>query len=99
MIRNPLQGGISVNEVRSARWAPRRDVRLLPLDLRELTPSLRKHFRRRIDAGHFGTRKSIGEDAGQVTGAAAEIVNYWVIELRNARDEVDAGAKADVGVA
>src|SRR5258708_31403237 len=49
--------------------------------------SLRKHFRRRIDAGHLRARESIGEGVGQVTGAASEIVNYWVIELRDRSEE------------
>src|SRR5712672_4297649 len=81
-----------------SRRAPRCKVCLMPIECGEFPPFLRKHFAGRIDAGHFGTGESIGEDAGQMTGAAAEVVNYLVIELRDARDQVDAGAKADVGV-
>src|SRR5712671_1275048 len=82
---------------RSSR-APRCKVCLLPIERGEFPPCLRKHFGGRIDAGHFGTGESIGEDAGQMTGAAAEVVNYLVIEFRDARDQIDAGAKADVSV-
>src|SRR6267142_6972375 len=99
MIRNPLQGGVGVNQMGGSRRAPRCKVCLLPIERGEFPSCLRKHFAGRIDAGHFGTGESIGEDAGQMTGAAAEVVNYLVIELGNARDEVDAGPKAYVGVA
>jgi hypothetical protein len=34
-----------------------------------------------------------------VARAAAEVVNYGVIELRDAGDEIESRAKADVGVA
>src|ERR1700741_3327367 len=99
MVGNPLQGGVAVNQVSRRGGVPTGDIVLLPGYSGKFPTSFREHFGRRIDADHFGIWESIGQDASEVAGAAAEIVDGAVFEFRDAREEVDAGPKAYVGVA
>ena len=94
-----MQGGVGVDELRRRGRAPGTDVRLLPVEGGELASSFGEHFGRGIDAGDFGIRESIGEDSRQMAGAAAEVVNCGVVGFGDAGDQIDAGAKANVGVA
>jgi hypothetical protein len=94
-----LQRGIGVNQIGRSGRVPRPNVRLPPTQRGELATSLGKHFRRGIDACHFGAREGIGKDTSEVAGAATDVANCRVIKLGNARDEIEARAKADVSVA
>jgi hypothetical protein len=99
VIRYPLQCGVGIDELRRRRRPPGRDVSLLPVEGGELAPSFGEHFGRGVDAGDFGTREGIGEDLRQMARTAAEVVDGGVLGLGDAGDEIEAGAKANVGVA
>jgi hypothetical protein len=75
MVRNPLQGGVGIDEIGRRCRMPRTDVGLLPREGRELAASFGEHFGRRIDAGDFGIGEGVREEAGQVAGAATEVVD------------------------
>src|SRR6266404_4484640 len=98
MVGDPLQGGIGIDEIRRSGRTPRANVNLLPGNSRKFTASLDEHFRRGIDANDLGLGKGIGEDPGQVAGAAAEIIKWGVCRLGDAREEIEARAKADISV-
>src|SRR3979490_2595283 len=98
MVRDPLQGGIGINEMGRSGRTPRANIRLLPRKSREFVASLGEHFGRGIDADDLSLGEGIGEDPGQVAGAAAEIIDCGIFKPGNARDEVEARAKADISV-
>src|ERR1700737_1858344 len=99
MVRTPLQRGVGIDEFRRSWRVPRADVSLLPVQRRKLAASFGEHFWRGIDASYLGVGKGIGEDAGQVAGATTEIVDCGIFRFWDAGDEIEAGAKANVGIA
>ena len=94
-----MEGRITINEIGRRGRRPRSNVRLFPGERREFAASPCKHFGRRVDADDLGAWKGVSEDVSQVAGAATEIVNQRVSECGKSSDEVEARAKADVGIA
>src|SRR5258705_2120844 len=98
MVGDPLQGGIDIDEIRRSGRTPRANVSLLPGNSRKFAASIGEHFRRGIDANDLGLGEGIGEDPGQVAGAGAEIIDCGVSKLGDAREKIEARAKADISV-
>src|ERR1700687_1342053 len=99
MVWDPLQGGIGVDEIGRSCRVPRADVRLLPREGGKLATRFGEHFGRGVEADDTGFGKGVGENAGQVARAAAEVVDGGVFAFGDAGHEIEARAKADVGVA
>ncbi|MNU06190.1 hypothetical protein D3C72_2512980 [compost metagenome] len=59
MIRNPLQGSVSVNKVDSVFWLKLPDVSLNEATFRHRNPRLFQHRRRIIDTHNPGQRPAL----------------------------------------
>src|SRR5258708_26117818 len=74
-------------------------VGFLPGHRRKFAARFGEHLGRGIDPDYFGARKSVRKDAGEMAGAAAEIINRGIVRFRDARNQVQTRAEADFGIA
>src|SRR3546814_5263473 len=57
----PVQRGIGEQQIDRGRWAPVRDVRLLPLHIGRLAAGMGEHFRRVVDARDLRSEEHTSE--------------------------------------
>ena len=99
MVGQPLQRRVAVDDVRGVGRRPGRQIRLFPADLLPAFPVSRlcQHFHGRIDPDDLRLRPALGEQAGDVTRTAAEVIDQPRRFQRNLHQQIEGRAAAQVG--